>query len=152
MQKVQDYLENYQDLWWEISQKGAYLPCMDVTMDMVDEDDYYGCDFTGKRQVMELFFTGSSDYFPGFFIGKDNYEDNLDQYPIYVFDLSTNEEEARLELIGNFKTYMTKLIEGYLENHKRGKFVKMAQTALMELDQFSDKMIHKEEYVLKINN
>lgn len=149
MQKVQYYLENYQDLWWELSQKDACLPCMDVTMDMVDEEDYYGCDFTGKRQVIELFFTGSSDYFPGFFIGKDNYEDNLDQYPIYIFDLSSDEP---VELIGNFKTYMTKLIEGYLENYKLGKFVKMAKTALMELDQFSNKMIQKEEYVLKINN
>lgn len=57
-------------------------------MDLINEPDFYAIDFTETHQVYMLFFTGSSDYFPGIWIGNDDIND-IDSMPIYIFDLSS---------------------------------------------------------------
>lgn len=72
----------------DIQQKICELQCselltMDHNLDLIDEADFYGVNFTNNQQVYMLFFIGSSDYFPGIWIGNDDIE-HLDSMPIYL--------------------------------------------------------------------
>ena len=145
---MDDYLQTYQDLWWSMDD-GVEVPMYDVAMHLIGENDYYGCDFTGRQQMIMLFFTGSSDYFPGIWVGNDNYKNNLDEYPIYVLDLSS---ENDAEFIGNFREYMTYGLTNFIKNNPKHKRIKLANKALKDLEVFSTKCINKGKYVIKVND
>ena len=151
MNKIKEYLEEYEELWQEMSYHEIYLPVMDISLELIDDNDYYDCNFTGEKRLIELFFTGSSNYFPGFWVGQDDYANDLDKYPIYIFDLGTNEDQ--LQFVGNFKTYMSRLLIDYLELDKCHELesIDEAKEALEKLDQFSDSLIEKGYYELAIN-
>lgn len=139
------------DLWQRISEKIDTYPCMDIVLEIVDENDYYGVDFRGDQKVYELFFPGSSNYFPAIWIGNDDDIEKLDELPIYVLDLSSDENE--FECIGNFRKYIEILLNDFLEQYKKNDaYVKMAKIMKEQLKQFSSKTIDKGKYKLKINN
>lgn len=50
------------------------FPIGDVVLEFIDEEDYYGCNFAKEQKVMQLFFTGSSDFFPCFWTKNGDYE------------------------------------------------------------------------------
>ena len=149
--QINEYLYNYEDLWREVAQHEPELPIMDPAMDMIDEPDYYGYDFTGDKSVYMLFFTGQSNYFPGIHVKKG---DKIDQSPIYIFDLQSDQKPL---LIGNFKTYMKKLLDDFISNyHLDGQnsqqsyidYFAMAKQALLELEQFSDTLCRHDDFNL----
>lgn len=135
-----EFMEEHLDIREELDEKdiGLDLPFGDVSMKIVDKKDYYGSDCSGKQRLMELFFCGHSDYGPFIWIGDDeDYMEKLDQYPIYEIDFSCDDSESN-EPIGNFKQYITKMLENY------------DKSSLVHLEQFSDNMIDKGNYCLKI--
>lgn len=142
--KIEEFLFDYEDLWYKIVEFGVSLPIMDIVLELIEEDNYYGCDFTNDKKMLQLFFTGQSNYFPAFWVGEDNYEKNLDMFPIYVIDICS---EQPVELIGNFKNYMTIILTEYLKENVDED----AERALKDLVIFSDKIIKKPEFKL-INN
>lgn len=90
---------------------------MDISLDLIDEDDYHGANFTNNKKVYMLFYTGSLNYFPGIWIGNDNI-DFLDSMPIYIFDLSASDENI-IEPIGNFRHYIEKLLNDFFQYYKK---------------------------------
>lgn len=110
---MEEYLSKYENLCQVLSSiDDCVLPIMDLGGFINDDpEDYYGCNLTGKFRMYMLFFTGQSNYFPGILVGEQN-EDNLDQYPIYIIDIASDNE---FELIGNFKTYMSTIFDWALE-------------------------------------
>lgn len=145
-EKMNEYLEDYEDLWQEICDLTPVLPIMDLGMNIIDEDDYYGCDFSGDKKVMMLFFTGQSNYFPGIYIGNRKYKNELDKLPIYIFDLASDNQ---VEYIGNFREYMTKIFDELLERKDLDvDFRKRIKEAAADIQQFSKESI-KYKYNLK---
>lgn len=142
MNKIKEYLERYEDLWHEISSTESLLPCMDLAMDKIDENNYYGFDFSGDKSVYMLFFTGASNYFPAICNCTD--ENNMDACPIYIFNLASNKPS---EYIGNFKEYMTILLNGFIQEEDSEE----AKMALRDLGTFTDRVINK-VYRIHINN
>lgn len=141
------YLDDHQDLWWTIDEFSPPLPIMDVAGDIIDEKDYYGCDFSGNGRVLKIFFTGQHAYFPGIHIGdNDDYAENIDQLPVYVFNLSDSNEP--LTYVGNFKDYLTQILD-YCIGITSGDIYDELVSARDELEQFSDITIQHEEYKLK---
>lgn len=141
---ISAYLEDHETLWQIIDEYEPCLPLMDLSMELINEDNYYGYDFTGEKQVYQLFFTGSSNYFPGIYCTGTN---KLDECPIFIFDLPV----PNIEYIGNFKLYMTTVLKDFLKKkvkNKHNKYQSEAEEALNELDIFSDKVKYK-KYKLK---
>ena len=65
---MKDFLHEFENLWHVISDLGTPIMCMDVSMSLIDDSNYLGCDMSGGQRVYELFFTGSSVSFPGIWI------------------------------------------------------------------------------------
>lgn len=159
--QITNYLNEYQDLWWAISYVGGALPCMDASMDLIDEPEYYGVDFSCEKAVYSLFFTGSSNYFPGIHVIND---DKITESPIYIFDLASSDNDS-VSPVGNFKTYISMILNDfinekpdlreYLNNNDEEKdpqkYYDDAIQALKELDQFSDILCRPEEYRIKLS-
>lgn len=147
-EKVEIFLEQYQYLWWKMAK---YCFCMDVALDIIDEIDHYGCDFSGKQRAHKIFFCGNSDYFQFIWIGDHKYKKILDQLPIYEIDLSGGEGSLKCE--GNFRTYMTNMIKTFIKEYNRNdKYLTMANNALIDLKIFSKNIIHENDYIPAIND
>jgi hypothetical protein len=143
---IRDYLEYYQDLWWSIYESGCSLPIMDVVFEQINEPDYMGCDFTGDKQVWQFFFIGDCSHFPA--IHKTVQE--IDEAPVYEFDF---EDLDNLKVVGNFRQYMEKVLNEYIENmNKIGEDIEEAEDALKNLERFSDILIVPEIYTPKLND
>lgn len=143
---VESYLNDYTELWQEIS--GNSLPCGDPCLDIIDDSDYYDCDFSGNQSVYQFFFTGDSTYFPAICNVKDIR--HIDRYPIYIFNFEEAESGSLGQSIGNFKIYMKTLLKEYLQTKPTGEFKSQAKQALKDLQQFSSRLIPS-EYHLIIN-
>lgn len=141
MKQIEDYLEKYQDLWWNLEEPP--LPIFDISMSIIQDEDY-GCDFKGDQRVMMFSFTGDSCYFPAFWIGDSkNYEENLDEFPIFVFDIENDDEPVTYA--GNFKNYISTILEAYPHNEA-------ALEALKDLRCFSESVLYNGMYNLKTVN
>ena len=136
-EEIECYLNNYQDLWWKICDTSPPYPMMDVDLELSDGEDLV--EMKNKMRVMKIFFAGDSTFFPAFWIGNDNFDDNLDQQPIFIIDFETNEAE----FCHNFKHYISKNIDHYLEENSDDT---EAISAKNELCLFSDNTIKKGDY------
>lgn len=143
-----EYLDG--DLWQKISAlECSNLTCMDISLDLIDESDYYGVDFSNEKKVYMLFFTGSSDYFPGIWLGNFNIE-FLDSIPIYIFDLS-DLDNNKSEPIGNFRFYIETLLDNFLNQYKQDdEYTKTAFLIKEKIKNFSPLTIDKGDYILDI--
>jgi hypothetical protein len=151
---IAEYLENYDVLWLIISQNDPKYPLMDISCHMIDDNNYYGVDFSGENAVYELFFTGQSNYGPVICFPK-NKKVSLDECPIYIFDATG---DNIIEKIGNFKCYMSEIIKDFInkenieieedDDNDTIFYKSMANEAFKKLDKFSDKMINY-DYIIK---
>ena len=96
--KMDNFIDNYSELWEVLLGEGAGFG-------IIDHDDYYGRDTSGKNRLLMLFYNGQMRVFPGIWIGDtEEYEENLETYPIYFCNLADNEESLIYQ--GNFRNYM----------------------------------------------
>ena len=124
-------------------------PCMDITLDVIDEEDFYGLNFTEKQKVYSLFFTGSNDYFPAMWIGEDD-EEKLDEMPIYILDLSSDKDT--FEYKGNFRKYIETILNDFIKMYKKDdEYLKDAKFLKEELKKFSNNTYNKGNYTLPYN-
>jgi len=148
MNKIEKYLYKYEDLWYKISDNDTEYPIMDIALNEIDENDYYACDFSRNNKVMMLFFAGSSNFFLGIWIGESNYKNQLDQHPIYLFDLSS--DTNNFECIGNFRTCMEIILTEQLNKKNIDKeMLKEIKSAYKDLDVFSRNILCNNDYLLK---
>lgn len=150
--KIQYPYGNYSSgtIWQKISQLDcSELLCMDISMDLIDESNYYGVNFLDEKKVYRLFFTGSSYYFPGIWIGNFNIE-FLDSLPIYIFDLS-NSDINKYTPIGNFRFYIEKLLDDFLMYYKKDdEYTKTALIIKEKIKEFSPLTIDRDNYILDV--
>ena len=149
LDELRDILNEYGHIFQNISEleTNAY-PSMDVSLDLINEPDFYAVDFTEIQQVYTLFFTGSSDYFPGIWIGNDDIND-IDSMPVYIFDLLSDCET--LEPVGNVKQYITQIVDEILVCPDMSDEDKRSANELkMKLEPFSNDMIDKGPYKVKL--
>ena len=143
------------DIWQKIASMELEppIPCLDISLEYRDEEDDYGVNFSKKQRVFELFFTGSSDYFPAIWIGDEN-EELLDQLPIYIFDLSCStdpDEIIHFKPEGNFRTYIEIILNFFIENYdKDDEYMKTALWMKEEIKKFSTNCIVKGNYILNV--
>lgn len=125
--------------------------CGDVDLDLIDEKNYYGCNFTDEYKMCMLFFCGSSNYFPGIWIGDvDAYDVEIDTYPVYILDLQCAPHNSVNESCGNVKQYITEIIETFITSPNAKKmYVLKALQLQKDLSVLSDNEIEKGEYVLR---
>lgn len=140
---------NEGDLWQKISSMNLHTnPCMDIYLDIIDEDDFYGVNFTGKQKVYILFFTGSSDYFPAIWIGEND-ENKLDEMPIYILDLSSDNDT--FECKGNFRNYIETILNDFIITYKKDdEYMKDAKFLQEEVKKFSNHTFNKNNYKLDV--
>lgn len=146
MEQIENYLNEYEELWHEISKYDSLYPCGDVAMNIINEKDYYGFNFSKHRKVYEIFFAGSNNFFPA--ICNVINEKIIDQYPIYIFDLASDNNSS---YVGNFKYFITELLKDHISKSKSKKYIKIAKEALCDANVFSNNVITK-KYVLCLNN
>ncbi len=115
---ITNYLIKYEHLWWILDrfQHHVPYPCMDISMDLIDEKDYFGFEFDGDKSVYMLFFLGDSTNFPAICFPHDK-EVRLDECPIYCLDSEVGEASNTGV---NFKGYIKELLNFYL-TYKQGK-------------------------------
>jgi hypothetical protein len=148
MLKIKNYLESYEDFF----QVGLGSLLYDLTLAEACADDFFDMfNPIGDNKMIHISYVGTSDYFAVIYVGKHKYKDNLDEYPIYVFD---NEKES-FEYVGNFKVFMERyLVEcesnlGQKSIFKRQKYAKQIKSMRSELHQFSDKTIKLTKPIIK---
>lgn len=101
--EIADFLTKHQELFWNIGETEPPLPLMDAVASFIDDNpkDFFGCDFSGDRNVFQIFFTGASDYFPARNCKKG---EKLDESPVYIFDIADLDERGQVESLHmNFK-------------------------------------------------
>lgn len=120
-------------------------------MHIIDENDYYGCDFTNDRKMCMLFFVGASNYFPGIWVGDvDPYEVDIDTYPMYILDLQCADNTCAHKSCGNVKEYITLIIEPFIKSpYAKKKYVLQALQLQKDISMLSDHIIEKGTYVLR---
>ena len=69
--KITDFLGEYQDLWYTLGDSDCPITVHDASYDMIDEADYYGCNFTGRKKMLLIFYLGSSDHFIAIWAGNN---------------------------------------------------------------------------------
>ncbi|BCS82800.1 putative ORFan [Cotonvirus japonicus] len=143
LDEIKDYLEAYEDLWQEIANCDCCLPCMDLGLDVIDEYDYYRCDFSGDKKVFRLFHTGQSNYFPAICGMTD--VNRADSYPVYVIDITNFDDPC--ERIGNFRKYITILLKDFITNADSEEYMREAKQALKDVRKFSTR-IKTKKYTL----
>ncbi len=116
---------------------------------MLDEDDYYGCNFSGKNQILQIGYQGA-DHFPAIPF-EESQKEIIDQLPVYYFDLSADNDEISTE--GNFKTFMTTYwteilnkIKLHTKSSENKQILKSIQRAITDLDPFSDVLLSSEPF------
>jgi hypothetical protein len=143
----------YGDLWQKIASMDniTTYPCMDAGLYYQNSIDNYGVDFSGDQKVYEIFFTGTSDYFPAIWSGTDD-EEIIDQMPVYIFDLSNSDRSVE-KPIGNFRNYIEHILNNFLDVYKiQDEYMKDAIMYKKQIQVFSTNVINKGNYYLKINN
>ena len=145
MEKIQDFLETYQELWWDIAESDTSYPVNDIWFEKCDDSNFYGTDLSGKNAVYPIFFSGSSNYFAAIWV-KDEDTENIEKYPVYIFDLPSFNSE-KLESVGNFKKFIRLVIDEYKSNNDAD----IDEQFYKDLDSFSDELINNDDYQLKIN-
>lgn len=144
-----DYNEG--DLWQKIGSTIDTLHGIsDVDFEILDDEDELGIDFSGKQKIYKIFFTGSSDFFPAIWIGEDDIN-NLEKYPVYMIDCSSNDIVSTSE--GNFKNYINKFLDDFMKHYdKDDEYMKIAKITKKKLEkEFSSEIIDKGNYILKLN-
>ena len=141
---IRKFLEDYEDLWMVMSEYECY--CMDIAFTIIEDINFLGFDFSGDNRIIQLFFMGSCDHFQFFWVGNHNYEQNLDQFPIYEIDSESPKKSLKCK--GNFRTYMTKMIKDFIGKYeeKDDDNYDMAIEALSKLKKFSNDIIHENKY------
>ena len=152
VQDIENYLLKYKKIWKYVAKKELYeMPCECNTITksyILDEDDYYGCNFTDNQKIYVLFFTEHSDCFCGIpLFDNDLTYDKMDELPVYQFDLSCEEQP---ELYGNFKDYFNEILKKYKPYNNTMHILK--SNAINELTCFSDKVINKTYTLVTENN
>jgi hypothetical protein len=139
--KIKDYIKEFEDLFEKLEMNyNLPLPFIYTYCDVIDDEDYYGYNFSKDQKIYMLFYNGSSNFFAGIYKPKNSEQFEIDELPIYIFDLSNT--NCPIKKIGNFKTYMKQIFDSIKD--------KVLTKALSRLDDFSDKLI-KCEYLLKNN-
>jgi hypothetical protein len=70
--------------------------------------------------------------------------------PIYIFDLSAGDENMG-KPIGNFRYYIEKLLNDFLEYYKKDDVYRKTALLIKEkIKEFSQSMINKDNYILDI--
>lgn len=117
MQCINALLRKHQEMfhWAQNLENGPLCgDVMDIENDhrLVDEEDFYGCDFSGDRQVAMLFHPGCSNYFPGVWLdGPDS--TCADTAPVYIFDIPGDDGSPN-ESVGNVRQYVDDIIDAVL--------------------------------------
>ena len=135
------------DIWQKISSMEIFMFCMDYTMDLIDESDYLGLDFSGERRVYQIFFTGDMSYFLGIWIGNDP-ENEIDQYPVFIFNFESDNIATRCNL--NFRQCIEMILNDFLNEYDEDDAYKeIALHLLNDVKVFSNNLIDKGEYPIK---
>lgn len=153
---IKQYLCKYQNLWYYLCEK-IYSDNMDVACTVLNDKNFYNCNFSGCQRIYLLFFTNCSSFFFGIplYDRKLSTITNLDEWPIYVFDLTSSEP---VTLIGNFKTFIKENLTKFIHQCKnkmiksKPSMYKMANEALKEINTYSDVLIKQNIYELLNKN
>ena len=113
-----------------------------------------GINFSDEQMVCKLFSSDSTSnlnnqtYYPAIWIGRGNLE-RIDEYSIYILDYEDFEEGYELKSVGNFRTYVEKVLTDFLDQYKKeveDEYIKTAEMMLKELSTFSNTVIDKGNY------
>jgi len=155
MDKITDFLDRGEilgdeDIWQKINSAGSSYPVMDWGMEIVNEEDYYGADFSRDKAVYQIFFSGTSNYFPGIWVPKNDLE-NMEKYPVYIFDLQSGENEVNC--VGNFRHFIEKVVHEFLDNYdQKDEYSSCANQLLLDLqNNFSNDLLRDDRYILGEN-
>lgn len=139
------YLTKYYSLFQYISDELNKSLNMDAECNLIDDIDYCGYDMSGDNSLYQLFYSGDCTYFPAIPLHGENINNitNLDEWPIYVYDLESSDEPTPC---GNFRSYIKDILNEYIiayNEHKtqinQSKYDEV-MIALNELNIFSTKI------------
>lgn len=138
--------------------------CMDVVMELLDDDSFYGVNFSGDKQVINMFFVGNHYSFPAIWIGNNDIK-HLDEMPIYLFELETK-TKTMFKSVGNFRTYIETLLDWFINKYNQLKqeqeldemfcepigeeYIQLATMMRANTHHFSNHVVDKGMYQLNI--
>jgi hypothetical protein len=150
LNEIESFIIDNEDIWQIICENDPPLPCMDIVATYINNSNHYGCDFTGKYDVFQIFFLGQSNYFPAICNIVD--ENKADKYPVYIINISNDEQ---LTYVGNFRKYIRTILKYCLDkseletgDYSLKEFRQRLREAYKDSNKFSKEIIFK-EYKLK---
>jgi len=146
LDEMKEFLNMYQEFWWKLSDydgetQDEECPLLygDIALEKMDKKESGLCDFSNENITYDIFFTGDSTHFPGIWIGNNDLE-KLDEYPVYIFYME--EETDSMKVIGNFRTYIEKLLDWYSGKYDAGD-LKIVEIIRAHLKNFSTNLIDR---------
>lgn len=140
------------NIWKVIDEEVITYPCYKPCVTLINNKNDCGVNFSGDRTVCKLFSTDDTEYddtyYPAIWIGNGNLE-RIDEYPIYILDYDDFEEGTELKYVGNFRSYIEKILTDFLDQYNKGtedEYIKTAEIMLKELSSFSEVVIDKGNY------
>eukprot|EP00667_Euglena_gracilis_P018464 EG_transcript_19607 len=147
--KITAFFKDSAELWVAVKKvEDSQYPLGDIVLKPVSEEDSDPVDFTGDLQVVQLSTSNVPDLFPAFWVGKAEWEEKLDEFPIYLLDLQ--EAAEPFHPLGNFKKYLTLVLEYFLNTNPEDALATAAKAKLEALKDFSDTTVEKGLYTVSI--
>lgn len=135
-------------LWQVIDDEINTYPCMDISLAINKSNNDENVCFHGDMAVVKLFDTGDPTYYPAIWIGQNSLN-NIDEYPIYILDYDDFVDGYQLKPVGNFRTYIEKILNDFLDQYGcsvEDEYIKTAEIMLDKLRSFSCNIIDKGNY------
>ncbi len=121
IESIRIYLDKYSDIWKNLSEnnKPLTIPCIYDPKELFTEQNFIFKDSdSNKYKILKLFNDNTNDVFSCFIIHD---QVSLDQNPIYTFS------KDEIELVGNFRNYIQKLLNEYTKKYKNLQHLRSAQ-------------------------
>ena len=117
---------------------------------IINQPYYCGINFSGDQTVSILMYSiRLSNYFAGIWVGNGlvHEMDNIDELPVYIFDVNNAAYIQSIRPIGNIRFYINSLLDDFLKAYKcDDKFRKQAIFMKERIKLFSNKLINKGDY------
>lgn len=155
MNKLKDFLNirckgkfSKGTIWHVIDDEITTYPCMDISLATNKSKNDEDICFHGDMAVIKLFDTGDPTYYPAIWIGNDSLK-SIEEQPIYILDYDDFVEGYELKPVGNFRSYVEKILNDFLEQYFSSiedEYIKTAEIMLNKLKDFSQNVIDKGNY------
>lgn len=142
---IAEILEQHTELWCVIEDSGIHTYPQHFC---IFDDEFDGYDYTGERKLYMLFYEQGHHEFVALYVPEE-YTDRADECPVLFVDPETIDDETgeicgSANIEGNIKSYLTDIINQYIESPNRSdnpEYLQECKTVLKKIENYSDNLL-----------